>query len=115
MATRIDSVSSRQRLKPRQGPCCHRLSAGCYLGYRKMSSAGHGSWLARMPDNSTGKQYLYKALGEFSELPDHLRFDAAQKAARAVVRSRRSRWRRRHYDRHRRLRHVRAALASHKV
>ncbi len=83
MATRIDSVSSRERLKPRRGPYWHRVSKGCYVGYRKMSSAGHGTWLARAPDENTGKQQLYKPLGELSELPDHLRFDAAQKAAQA--------------------------------
>ncbi len=84
MSARIDSVSSRQRLKPRRGPYWHRISKGCYLGYRKMSPSGDGTWLARVRDVQAGEQHQrYKALGEFGELPGYLRFDMAQKAARA--------------------------------
>lgn len=82
MATKIDSVSSRLRLKPRREPYWHRMSKGCYLGFRKMTSTGHGNWIARAMQEISGKE-SYSALGDLSELPDHLRFDAAQKAARA--------------------------------
>ena len=84
MATKIDTVSARAKLAPRRGPYWHRISKGCYLGFRRMNSFGAGTWLARALDFATGKQ-LYKALGELKELPDHQRFDAAQKAA--VVRA----------------------------
>jgi integrase len=80
VATKIDTVSSRDRLKPRREPYWHRVSKGCYLGFRKMVSTGHGNWIARAMLESSGKEN-YKALGELSDLPDHLRFDAAQKAA----------------------------------
>ena len=80
MATKIDTVSSRDRLKPRREPYWHRVSKGCYVGFRKMVSTGHGNWIARAMQESSGKEN-YKALGDLSELPDHLRFDAAQKAA----------------------------------
>lgn len=80
MATKIDTVSSRDRLKPRREPYWHRVTKGCYLGFRKMVSNGHGNWIARAMHESSGKEH-YKALGELPELPDHLRFDAAQKAA----------------------------------
>lgn len=83
MATRIDTVASRDKLKPRRGPYWHRLSKGCYVGYRKMTSSGHGSWLARARDEEAKVQQLYQPLGEFTDLPDHLRFDAATKAAQA--------------------------------
>lgn len=83
MATRIDTVASRNNLKPRRGPYWHRLTQGCYVGYRKMATGGSGSWLARARDEAAGVQQLYKPLGEFRELADHLRFDAATKAAHA--------------------------------
>jgi Phage integrase SAM-like domain len=82
MATKIDTVSSRERLKPRREPYWHRMSKGCYLGFRKMASTGHGNWVARAMQESSGKE-SYKALGDLPDLPDHLRFDAAQKAAQA--------------------------------
>jgi integrase len=80
MTVRIDSVSSRQRLRPRREPYWHRVAKGCYLGVRKMTSDGEGTWVARAADEATGKQ-LYKALSEFSEHPAHERFDLAKKAA----------------------------------
>ena len=45
-----------------------------------MVNTGHGNWIARAMQESSGKEN-YKALGDLSELPDHVRFDAAQKAA----------------------------------
>ena len=83
MATRIDAVASRDKLKPRRGAYWHRLTKGFYVGYRKMTAGGHGAWLARARDEDAGVQQLYKPLGEFLELADHLRFDAAAKAAQA--------------------------------
>jgi len=83
MATRIDTVASRDKLRPRRGPYWHRLSKGCHVGFRKMTTTGHGSWLARARDEEASVQHLYKPLGEFLELADHLRFDAAAKAAQA--------------------------------
>jgi integrase len=81
MATKIDTVTARSNLKERREPYWHRLSKGVYLGYRKMTaSAGGGNWSVRTRDESTGKQ-ITKAMGDFSELADNLRFDAARKAA----------------------------------
>jgi integrase len=81
MATRIDTVSSRARLKARREPHWDRVCKGCYLGFRKMTSGSDGTWLARAFDENTSKQ-VYKPLGDLAEVPDHLRFDTAQKAAR---------------------------------
>ncbi|MCV2367019.1 tyrosine-type recombinase/integrase [Roseateles oligotrophus] len=83
MATRIDTVASREKLKPRRGPYWHRLSKGCYIGFRKMTSGGTGVWQARARDENATVQQRYQPLGEFLELADHLRFDAAAKAANA--------------------------------
>ena len=39
MAHRIDTVAGRDKLTPRREPYWHRISKGCYLGFRKMSAA----------------------------------------------------------------------------
>lgn len=83
MTARIDTVASRDKLKPRRGPYWHRLSRGCHVGFRKMTANGRGTWLARARDEEATVQHLYKSLGEFGELAGHLRFDAATKAAQA--------------------------------
>jgi len=81
MATKIDTVSARDKLKARREPHWHRVAKGAYLGYRKMSAGPGGSWVARMLDEATGGQ-KYHALGDFSDKPDNSRFDLAQAAAR---------------------------------
>lgn len=80
MATKIDSVTARSKLKSRREPYWHRVAKGAFLGYRKMTTGTGGTWIARALDEPTGKQ-SYKALGDFSDIPDHARFDAAQIAA----------------------------------
>lgn len=82
MATKIDTVTARDKLKIRREPYWHRISKGCFLGYRKMMTGPGGSWIARALDEDTGKQ-SYHALGDFSDHPDFGRFDVAQKAAAA--------------------------------
>lgn len=82
MASTINTVSARDKLKIRREPHWHRVAKGCYLGYRKTTTGPGGTWIARFLDDSTGKQN-YHALSDFSELPDHLCFDAAYKAADA--------------------------------
>ena len=79
MAT-FTKVQERTKLKPRRDPYWSKVSKGCYLGFRKMAADSTGTWSARCLEEASGKQ-VYKALGEFSELPDHLRHDAAQKEA----------------------------------
>jgi integrase len=83
MTTRIDTVASREKLKPRREPHWQRIRKGCFVGYRKMNLSGHGAWLARARNEDAGSKQLFKPLGEFGDLPDHLRFDAATKAALA--------------------------------
>jgi integrase len=82
VGSRIDTVSAREKLASRRAPHWHRVSKGCYVGFRRMTREAHGTWLARSLDAASGKQ-VYKTLGELSEMPAHLRFDAAQRAAGA--------------------------------
>lgn len=78
--TSISQVKQREGLKPRRDPYWSKVTKGCYLGFRKMTAGTDGTWLARHLDETAGKQ-VYKPLGDFSELPDGLRHDAALKAA----------------------------------
>lgn len=80
MADRIDTVSGRERLKPRCSAYWHKLSSGCHLGFRKMTKDSTGAWLAQAYDPDTRKQ-TRRSLGSFDALPDHLRFDAAKREA----------------------------------
>jgi site-specific recombinase XerD len=58
------------------------MAKGCYLGFRKMNDSGHGNWVARAMQDGSEKE-IYRSLGDLSGVPDHLRFDAAQKSAQA--------------------------------
>ncbi|WP_287879577.1 tyrosine-type recombinase/integrase [Acidovorax sp.] len=76
----ISKVSDRAKLKPRREPYWAKLAKGCFVGFRKMTAGASGTWVARNMDEASGKQQ-FKALGDFSELADHQRYDAASKAA----------------------------------
>ncbi len=77
--TTIDTVQSRKKLKARREPHWQRITSLCYLGYRK-ADEDTGTWLLRTQTEGKSER-KYKALGAFSEVPDHKRFDAAKKAA----------------------------------
>jgi integrase len=69
-------------LKPRRDPYWHRLARGRYVGFRKMSTATTGTWLARCYlEESGASRYKTHPLGEFADLGDRERFDAAKRAA----------------------------------
>jgi integrase len=78
--TNLARVESRERLKPRREPYWQRLEAGNFLGFRKMTADSTGAWVARSRDTDTGKQ-RHLALGEFTALPSHQRYDSAKRAA----------------------------------
>src|SRR6185369_826589 len=78
MSKRIDRVDSRAKLEPRREPYWYRLSAGRYIGFRRMTSTSEGSWLARYYD---GQRYLSRPLGDFGTVAEKERFDAAKAAA----------------------------------
>lgn len=78
MIYHLDRVDARGRLKPRRDPYWLRVSAGRYVGFRLMSKAASGTWLARAYD---GERYHFHPLGDFGALPEKERFDAAKGAA----------------------------------
>ena len=82
MAHRIDTVEARSKLKPRRPPYWQKLSGGCHLGFRKMTTGTDGTWLAQAYDPDTQKQ-TRRSLGVFEHLTEGQRFDAAKKAAEA--------------------------------
>lgn len=82
MAHRIDTVEARSKLKPRRPPYWQKVSNGCHLGFRKMTSGSDGTWLAQAYDPETKKQ-TRRSLGVFEHVTDGQRFDAAKKAAEA--------------------------------
>jgi integrase len=79
MAVHLDRVDARGKLKPRRGPYWQRLAAGRFLGFRYLSAASCGNWLARVYEGQ--KKYVQRPLGDFDTLPEKQRFDAARKAA----------------------------------
>lgn len=84
MTQAIHTVTARAKLKPKREPYWFRINKGFALGYRKMTATSEGTWILRTLDDATGKK-TYKTLGDFSELPDHQRFDAAQNAAMKLL------------------------------
>jgi integrase len=76
MAIRIDTVRSREALKPRHDPYWQRVRKGCYVGLRKSTTRTAGAWLARHRDEATGKQAVH-SLGHLDDVPAAERFDAA--------------------------------------
>jgi site-specific recombinase XerD len=82
MASRIDTVDARDKLKARESgePYWTRMAAGCQLGFRKMTATSVGTWVAKYRGDD-GKRAT-KTLGEFEHLPKSQRYDAAAKAAR---------------------------------
>jgi hypothetical protein len=80
MANRIDTVTARNKLKPQRDPFWHRISKGCYVGFRKMTDNSTGSWRVRYR-NAVGNQ-VSGSLGTLDEFPPHERFDKAIAAAR---------------------------------
>ena len=82
MATRIDTVDARGKLKPRVEPYWTRISAGCQLGFRRMTPSSTGTWVAKFRDPDTLAR-TKKSLGDFEDLPASQRYDAAKAEAEA--------------------------------
>ena len=79
MATKIDTVTARALLKPRHPPYWQKLRSECHIGFRKITAASTGSWIARFRDGS-GK-YQLNSLGTLDGIPPSSRFDEATKQA----------------------------------
>lgn len=79
MATRIDSVTAREKLKARHAPYWQKIRSECHIGFRKTTATSMGAWIARYRDDN-GK-YQLNSLGALDTLPDHRRYDEAVKRA----------------------------------
>lgn len=75
----LSTVKSRDALKARHAPYWQQLRRGCHLGFRKVSTASAGAWVARFRDED-GKQHLH-SLGCFEDASPSERFDLARTAA----------------------------------
>jgi len=82
MAIKIDTVSARDKLKPRRDPFWQRIIKGGYVGFRKMSANTSGTWLVRYRTENDGQQHM-QPLGTLDEFPPNERFDRAVILARA--------------------------------
>lgn len=79
MATKIDTVTGRDKLTPRHAPYWQKVRAACHIGFRKTTAESTGAWIARYRDDD-GK-YQLNSLGSLEAYPGHLRFDEAVKQA----------------------------------
>ncbi|NML13869.1 tyrosine-type recombinase/integrase [Azohydromonas caseinilytica] len=77
----MNTVAARDALPVRRDPYWQRIEKGRYVGYRRMSTATPGTWLARFYDEAAAKN-RWTTLGALDHLPASERFDAAQRAAR---------------------------------
>ena len=80
MATKIDTVDSRSKLKVRSAPYWQRLTAGRHIGIRKTSAATDGTWLCQFYAPEDHKQ-TRRSLGSFAHLKASLQYDAAKAEA----------------------------------
>jgi integrase len=74
MATKIDTVSSRDALVPRREPYWSKRSDGQFVGYRRTVDSS-GNWHARYRLKSGGQ--LTRGLGALDEYPAHERYSRA--------------------------------------
>ncbi len=77
---KLNKVSDRDKLQPRNAPYFQALSSGRAIGLRKLSADSEGTWIARYRDAAADRHYT-QSLGPLDHLPQNERFDAAVKAA----------------------------------
>ena len=78
MALSLNRVDQRAKLAVRRDPYWQRLTAGQFIGFRRISTETPGTWLARFYD---GTRYHSQPLGDFADLTEKDRYDAAVGAA----------------------------------
>jgi integrase len=85
MEVQLDRVDRRKALKPQREPYWQRVSQGRSLGFRRIAADSAGNWIARVYVGGSEK-YKYEPLGDFANLLEKERFDAAKRAAEAWFR-----------------------------
>lgn len=76
----IKTVTGRKSLTPSREPYYEQIRSGCFVGYRRMSTKTHGSWVARCR-KAIGGGYHKTALGKLDHIRGAERYDAAVKEA----------------------------------
>lgn len=79
MATKIDTVTAREALKPRNAPYWQKIRDDAAIGYRKLSASSLGTWVARFRDSNN--KYQIHAIGTLSNLTGARQYDEAMKQA----------------------------------
>ena len=74
----IDVVTVRAGLGVRRSPYWWRLEQGKHVGFRRLSSASPGTWLARFYDGTT---YHQNPLGDLAAFPEGERYAEAKRLA----------------------------------
>lgn len=87
MAQQISTVGERERLKARRAPHWAKISTGAYIGYRKMTPTGDGTWLLRHRSKDLEGHYQQHqvSLGDLADVPKHQRYALAVEKARALL------------------------------
>jgi integrase len=75
MSDKIDTVTARAKLQSRREPYWHKISQGCFLGFRKMTADPSGVWQVRYRKDSGGQ--LTRTLGKLDHYAGFERFDRA--------------------------------------
>jgi site-specific recombinase XerD len=83
VGNKIDTVTARNKLKPRREPYWHKVSKGFFVGYRKMSEGSDGVWLFRQ--YSSDSRDPQRSLGPLTRFANHERFDQAVALARQLT------------------------------
>ena len=79
MSSKIDTVTARAKLKCRREPYWQKISQGCFLGFRKMTSDAAGVWQVRY--RTEDGNHITRTLGKFEDHAAHGRFDVASSVA----------------------------------
>jgi len=81
MATKIDTVSARDKLKPRHPPFWQRVTKGGHVGFRKITAKTPGTWLAKYRAEGDTREVIH-SFGMLDDFPPSERFDRAVNLAR---------------------------------
>lgn len=79
MATKIDTVTARDKLLARDAPYWAKIRDKCHLGFRMTTPTSTGTWQVRFNDEA-GKVQQH-TLGSFDGFPANRRYDEALKEA----------------------------------
>jgi len=81
MATKIDTVSARDKLKPGHSPFWQRITKGGHVGFRKITAKTPGTWLAKYRAEGDLRAVIH-SFGVLDDFPPSERFDRAVSLAR---------------------------------